>query len=202
MADQQASLSSTSHLVMNATSSLLDPVKALGLPSTSFASAKYGWTDLGVSDDNSGVAPLTNSECAVFSASVTNQATLALSLAAELAKALPVLPANLTIQSPITCAPRRPMQTRPDQVAVFTISDINLVAISTLFAANADYVTMPAASSVGSFTEANSPLSVRAVRSALQNALRRIFLTAYRNALSMSIRLVFFFPLLLRIIAA
>jgi hypothetical protein len=91
----------------------------------------------------------------------------------------------MTLLGNVTCAPRYATQTRGDQGAVFTISSLQVKALYTLFAFNASYVTLPATFVDKSLQlpESTAPLGLKPVRSAIQNALRRLVLAAIKNSL-------------------
>jgi hypothetical protein len=162
---------------------LLD-VKLDGTPSAVAATGTYSWTDLGITDDLSALPFLTNSQCAAFNSAVTDQASLALSLQNEIVKVLPVTPASIDILTEtITCSPLRSWQTQPDQQAAFALN-FTLSGSFNLFAAGASYVTLPTGIPItGQLPESSAPLGLRSVRSALQNALRRVFVPLYKAAM-------------------
>jgi hypothetical protein len=163
---------------------LLD-IKLDGTPTNVAATGTYSWTDLGITDDLSPLPFLTNSQCAAFNRAVTDQASLALSLQNEIVKVLPVTLASIDfLTETIVCSPLHSWQTQPDQQAVFALN-FTLSGAFNLFAAGASYVTLPNGVTItGQLPESTAPLGLKSVRSALQNALRRVFVPLYKAAMS------------------
>ncbi len=155
-----------------------------GAPLSAMAVASYAWSDLGVADDNSPLAVITNQQCQTLM-SFTSPEAFKTNLADQLALVLPITAKSVQFVGNVTCAPMLPLQTRPDQRAVFSVT-FTLSALYTLFASQAAYVRFPDtidSSMLG--TELTAPLSLKSVRSALQNSLRRSFLTNYQDATGM-----------------
>ncbi len=180
-----ASLTASS--ASSSTQAALSNLASFGASPSLLATGVYSWSDLNIIEDGSTLPALTNEQCNVYTQHMANQTAIQASIKAELAKVLPVTAAGISFPNGITCGPRFATQTRDDQAAVFSITGLTLKSIYTLFAKNAVYVTIASPSSVNvalQLSEALAPLSIKGVRAAVQNALRRSVLVNYQASIS------------------
>ena len=156
----------------------INDLKNHGSDTSMLATGTYSWTNLDVEDDGSSLPPMTNKDCHIVVGIETTAVSLKALLIAELAKILPVPVAGLTISSPITCAPRYPLQVRDDQASVFTVHGLGITTRYTLFGSDANFVTYTGTvDSTLQQPELLAPLSNHNVRQFVQEALRRIYLS-------------------------
>ena len=149
------------------------------------ATGTYNWTNINIVDDGSNLPPLTNAQCLVFNQFfVAAQSSLKSQLAAQMAKTLPLPADGISFASgAIVCGPQYPLQTRSDQHALFVVEGLQLTTLYTMFAKGVGYVTYasPSVNHNLQVSEALAPLSIAAVRSALQTSLRRVFLATMQS---------------------
>ena len=159
-----------------------------GAPPSLLATGTYGWSDLNLADEPSGLPFMTNAQCAQFTAFVESQTALKSALSIEMAKTLPVPRQGIKFSSEaIVCRPLSAVGTMPDERAVFRVSGLSLTAYYGLFARDAAYVAYVSNVDHGaqSYEIAGPPLGLNNVRWALEDALRRIYLPALQSNLSL-----------------
>jgi hypothetical protein len=155
-----------------------------GAPSSLLATATYpNWVDLDINVDGSPLPHLTNSQCSNFRSLVTST-QLKARLIDELSRVLPVSSFGIVMPtSAVNCNPAFSLATYPDQQAVFNINKLKLTSVFTLFS-DESYVVYNNGSILNHTLqppEATAPLSVFAVRQAVQAALGRIFFDTFQN---------------------
>ena len=161
-----------------------------GAPPSLLATGTYGWSDLNLADEPSGLPFMTNAECAQFTAFVPSQAALKSALSSQMTQALPVPAHGIVFSSAaITCQPLTAVGTMADERAVFRVSGMSLIAYFGLFARDGAYVTYAGSvdHSVQEYEIAGPPLGLNNIRWALEDALRRIYLPALQSNLSLSL---------------
>ena len=178
----QTSLATTAQSTI---SSILSDLQLIGADNSSSATGTYNWTNINIVDDGSNLPPLTNAQCLVFNQFfVAAQSSLKSQLAAQMAKTLSLPADGISFASgAIVCGPQYPLQTRSDQHALFVVEGLQLTTLYTMFAKGVGYVTYasPSVNHNLQVSEALAPLSIAAVRSALQTSLRRVFLATMQS---------------------
>jgi hypothetical protein len=162
----------------------IDSISSHGAQSKFLAIGLYSWSDLNNGNDES-LPFLTNEQCERFLSAISSQADVKSNLAEELARVLPALSTGISFigSNNIRCGPKVAHQTRGDQQAVFEVTSMQISAFYLYFASGATYVTYADTTLDRSaqLAEASALLGKAAVRVALQDALRRVFLATLRD---------------------
>ena len=149
--------------------------------------ALYSWYYLTAIPVGSNLSALTNKECSQVQETYS-PANLTLGFAQLLASRLPVPYGSVVIVGNLTCQPYYPTQTRPDNPAVFVLSDLQITTLYTEFAVNAPYVTYKNPSSVNTSLQLNetlAPLGQVTVLYYVQESLQHIVLQGVQTSLSL-----------------
>jgi hypothetical protein len=163
----------------------LESLLAAGASSSSAAVGTYSWDGVGIIDPAVGTG-ISNRQCRDVMSTVETaegQKAFQLSLASNMALALAVPAGAIEFPVDVACGPVDALQTRDDQAAAFSISNMRIRAVYQLFAANASYVDFSKANVNPALqgTEQTAALSIEAVTYAMQQGLALSFLLAIKS---------------------
>ena len=167
----------------------LESLLSAGASSSSAAVGTYSWDGVGIIDPAVGTG-ISNRQCKDVMSTVgtaEGQKAFQLSLARNMALALAVPAGAIEFPVDVACGPVDALQTRDDQAAAFSISNMRIRAVYQLFAANASYVDFSKANVNAALqgTEQTAALSRNAVLATLRFGLRIVFLQRSRDYLGL-----------------